>query len=176
MMFAGPWLIPMQVIRKAGPWAEELTLNNDAEYLTRILLAADRVLFCPAARFRYRTGLPNSLSRSKSKNAWWSQYRVLDLCETYVRAREDSDRVRRGFALSWQRFAQACYPYDAHLSERGLERARNLHPINSLPLGGPIFLLASRILGWRLARRLRVASEGVFSYAGKPWRRRSWWG
>jgi glycosyltransferase involved in cell wall biosynthesis len=157
MMLPALWLIPMQVIRKAGPWVEELTLNNDAEYFTRILLAADRVLFCAGARCRYRAGLPSSLSRTKSKNAWWSQYRVLDLCETYVRAREDSDRVRRGFALSWQKVAQACYPYDAHLSKRCLERARNLHPINILPLGGSMFLLASRVLGWRLARRLQIA-------------------
>jgi glycosyltransferase involved in cell wall biosynthesis len=156
MMLTPLWLIPMQVIRKAGPWVEELTLNNDAEYFTRVLLASERVLFCAGARCRYRS-VQNSLSRSTSKYAWWSQYRVLDLCETHVRAREDSERVRRGFSLSWQRVAQTCYPYDAHLSERCLERARNLHPINILPLGGPMFLLASRVLGWRLARRLAVA-------------------
>jgi glycosyltransferase involved in cell wall biosynthesis len=157
MMFPALWLIPMQLIRKSGPWLEELTLNNDAEYFTRVLLASHRVLFCSGARCRYRSGLPNSLSHSKSKRAWLSQYRVLDLCEGYVRAREDSERVRRGFAISWQIIVQDCYPYDAQLSEECLRRARSLHTVDILPLGGKMFRFISRLLGWRLARRLQLA-------------------
>ena len=97
MMFPAIWLIPIDIVRKVGPWMEELTLNNDAEYFTRTLLAAERVLFCPGARCHYRSSLPGSLSGRKSPSAWASQFRVIDLCESYVRAREDSERVRRGF-------------------------------------------------------------------------------
>ena len=116
MMFPALWLIPMAIVRAAGPWLEELTLNNDAEYFTRILLAAESVLFCPGARCRYRSGLAGSLSGLKSPAAWTSQVRVLDLCESYVRGREDSERVRRGFALSWQHLAHSCYPYDRSMA------------------------------------------------------------
>src|SRR5262249_18716409 len=41
MMFPGLWLIPMHIVRKIGEWREELTLNNDAEYFTRALLASE---------------------------------------------------------------------------------------------------------------------------------------
>ena len=158
MMFPALWLIPMHIARNVGPWAEELTLDNDAEYFTRVLLASRKVLFCPGARCRYRSGLVASLSGLKSKKAWASQYRALQLCEEYLRQRENSERVRRGFALCWQQIAHAAYPYDSEVAERAIERARALHPIISHPNGGRAFMVAARLLGWRLARRLQVAS------------------
>jgi glycosyltransferase involved in cell wall biosynthesis len=158
MMFPALWLIPMDIVRAAGPWREELTLNNDAEYFTRVVLAARCVLFCPEARCRYRSGVKGSLSGQKSPAHWASQVSVLDLCEQNVRAREDSDRVRRGFALSWQHLAHACYPYEPSVAERAMARARTLHSTVVTPDGGPTFKVISRLIGWRAARRLQVAS------------------
>lgn len=158
MMFPGIWLIPMSIVRSVGSWHEELNLNNDAEYFTRVLLASDRVLFCPGARCRYRSGLASSLSGHKSPRAWRSQLRVTELCESYVRAREDSERVRRGFALSWQHLAHSCYPYDPALAQEALRRAHGLHEVRIRPGGGPLFNTLSRLIGWRLARRLQVTS------------------
>ena len=158
MMFPALWLVPMGIVRAAGPWREDLSLNNDAEYFTRVLLAADRVLFCPGARCYYRSGLPGSLSGQKTAKAWASQVRVLELCEGYVRNREDSERVRKGFALSWQHLAHACYPYDRTTAQYALERSQALHSVTIHPDGGRTFHLISRLLGWRLARVLQVAS------------------
>jgi glycosyltransferase involved in cell wall biosynthesis len=158
MMFPAIWLIPMHIVKRIGPWREELTLNNDAEYFTRAVLAAERVLFSPGSRCHYRSGMAGSLSGRKSRQAWESQFRVLQLCESYVRAREDSDRMRRAFALSWQHIAHACYPYDSGLAERALTCARALHSISIRPDGGLAFKVASRLIGWRAARRLQVTS------------------
>jgi glycosyltransferase involved in cell wall biosynthesis len=158
MMFPALWLIPMSIVLAVGPWVECLTLNNDAEYFTRVLLACDRVLFCPGARCHYRSNLQGSLSRRKSPRAWASQFRVTELCEGYVREHEDSERVRRGFALSWQHLAHASYPYDPGLAELALARSRALHPVVIRPDGGAAFAIVSRVVGWRAARRLQVAS------------------
>jgi hypothetical protein len=143
-----------------GAWREDLTLNNDAEYFTRVLLAAERVLFCKGARCYYRSGLGGTLSGCKSPEAWRSQFAVLRSCESNVRAREDSDRVRRVFALSWQRLAHQAYPYDAALAEASVRTARCLHPIKARADGGPKFRVIAKILGWRAARRLQVAVGG----------------
>jgi glycosyltransferase involved in cell wall biosynthesis len=158
MMFPALWLIPMPIVRAIGPWREDLTLNNDAEYFTRVLLAAQRVLFCAGARCYYRSGLAGSLSGQKTAKAWASQVRVLELCESYVRAREDSERMRKGFALSWQHLAHACFPYDKGTARYALERARMLHSITINPDGGRTFHIISKLLGWRVARVLQVAS------------------
>ena len=158
MMFPALWLVPMEIVRAIGPWREDLSLNNDAEYFTRVLLAAERVLFCAGARCYYRSGLAGSLSGRKSPAAWASQIHVLELCEGYVREREDSERVRRGFALSWQHLAHACYPYDRRTARYALKRAKALHSVTIKPDGGPAFHMLSHLIGWRLARMLQVAS------------------
>lgn len=158
MMFPALWLIPRTIVDAIGPWREELTLNNDAEYFTRALLACKRVLFCPAARSYYRSGIAGSLSGQKTAAAWQSQIKVLELCEQHVRAREDSERMRRAFALSWQHIAHACYPYEQALAEKALERAAALHDVDIRPGGGTAFRLVSRLVGWRAARRLQVLS------------------
>jgi glycosyltransferase involved in cell wall biosynthesis len=158
MMFPALWLVPRTIAEAAGRWDETLSLGDDGEYFTRVLLAAENVLFCPGARCHYRSGLPDSLSGRKSPGAWASQFRVFDLCESHVRAREDSERVRRGFALSWQHLAHASYPYDSGLAKHALARARALHPVVIRPGGGPAFAFVSRVVGWRVARCLQVAS------------------
>lgn len=159
MMFPALWLIPRAVVDAAGPWDETLSLGDDSEYFTRVLLAAERVLFCHGARCHYRSGLTDSLSGRKSIAAWASQFRATELCETHVRAREDSERIRRSFALSWQHLAHACYPYDPECAARALARGRAMHSITIRPGGGHSFRLLSRMIGWRAARRLHARWE-----------------
>jgi glycosyltransferase involved in cell wall biosynthesis len=158
MMLPALWLLPRSIVDTAGPWREDLTLNNDAEYFTRIILHAERILFCSGARCYYRSGVANSLSGRKSSSAWGSQFKVTELCQSYVLASENSERTRRAFALSWQHLAHACYPYDSKLAKAAMSRAQALHSERILPDGGPAFCIVSRILGWRLARRLQVAT------------------
>lgn len=158
MLFPAIWLVPRAIVTAAGKWNETLTLGDDGEYFTRVLLCAREVLFCSGARCRYRSGVPGSLSGRKSPEAWASQFRVIELSEARVRAREDSERVRRGFALSWQHFAHACYPYVPDQAQRALDRAVELHAVTILPDGGFVFRMLTRVLGWRAARRLQVAS------------------
>jgi glycosyltransferase involved in cell wall biosynthesis len=155
MLFPALWLVPRAVAEASGPWNETLSLGDDGEYFTRVVLASQGVLFCAGARCRYRSGIGGSLSASRN---WASGYSVVALCEAHVRAREDSERVRRGFALSWQRLAHAAYPYDSAVGERALARARALHPVAVRPGGGPAFKVLSRLIGWRAARWLQVAS------------------
>jgi glycosyltransferase involved in cell wall biosynthesis len=158
MMFPALWLIPRAVCERAGPWNEALSLGDDGEYFTRVVLASEEVLFCKGARCRYRSGLPSSLSGQKSPRHWASQFQVIDLCERYVRAREDSPRVRRGFALSWQHLAHGAHPYDAGLAESAMRRAVALDPVRIRPGGGPAFAAISWLIGWRAARKLQVLS------------------
>jgi hypothetical protein len=159
MLFPGLWLIPREVAISAGPWNERLTLADDTEYFVRVLLQAQQVLFCPGARAYYRSGVPGSLSGRKNRGAWQSAYNALILCEHHIREREDSLRFRRLFAAHWQRFAHAAYPYDAFLAEAAINWAKHLdRTVKVSPEGGLAFRVACRIVGWRQARLLQVAS------------------
>jgi glycosyltransferase involved in cell wall biosynthesis len=157
-LFPALWLIPRAVATVAGPWLPDLTVGDDTEYFTRLILASKRILFCNEARAFYRSGIAGSLSGDKSLAGWASQFKANELCEEMVLAREDSDRMRRGFSLTWQSFAHSAYPYDRDLAKRALAHGHALHPVRTRPGGGPTFHLVSRFVGWRLARLLQVAS------------------
>jgi hypothetical protein len=158
MLFPALWLAPRSVIDRAGPWDETLSLGDDGEYFTRVILQSSLVMFCPGARCYYRSGVIASLSRSKSRKGFQSAFRVVELCESHVLARENSERMRRATSLMWQHLSHACYPYDAAIAERALERANRLHDVKIRPEGGPVFRFLSRSIGWRTARKLQVIS------------------
>jgi glycosyltransferase involved in cell wall biosynthesis len=155
MMYPAMWLLPRRLVDAIGPWKEELTLINDTDYFTRAVLAANKVLFCQSARTYYRSGIDGSLSGLKSRKGWESQFKVIGLCQGYLLAREDSERTRRACAMLWQRFAHASYPYTKDLANQAIERAHWLHHDELTPDGGKTFKFASRILGWKAARRLQ---------------------
>jgi glycosyltransferase involved in cell wall biosynthesis len=160
MMFPALWLIPAPIVSAVGPWNEDLSLSgcDDTEYFTRVLLGSEKVLFCAGSRCHYRSGVSGSLSGAKSSRALRSRFKVLDLCEEYVRHFEDSERVQRVFAVNWQHFAHFAYPYDRVTATQALRRAGSLHPDRIQPDGGIRFRALSRIIGWRAARVLQVAS------------------
>ena len=155
MMYPALWLIPRAVAQAAGPWREDLTLVIDTEYFTRVVLAADAVLFCEGARTYYRSGNSGTQSGLRSARGWRSQATVMDLCEGYLLAREDSERTRRVCAMLWQRFAQTCYPYERTLANEALRRARALHPARLAPEGGRAYLMLAALFGWKMARLLQ---------------------
>jgi glycosyltransferase involved in cell wall biosynthesis len=155
MLFPAQWLIPRAIVERAGPWREDLTLNNDAEYFARAVLASKRVLFCEGARAYYRSGIALSLSRLRSKSGWISQQKVLEACQTYLLAREDSDRTRRAASLLWQRFAHASYPFDRAIANDAERRAFALHSVRLQPGGGPAFRFLIRFVGWKAGRVLQ---------------------
>jgi GT2 family glycosyltransferase len=159
MMFPGLWLIPRGVAVAAGPWNETLgrALGEDAEYFTRIVLKAQNIFFCKGAKVYYRSGIGGASSK-KTAAAWRSQAVVIDLCEKHVLAAENSERMRAGFAKSWQGLAHACYPYDRELANSALARARALSPVVIRPTGGRAFNIISAVAGWRIARQLQVYS------------------
>lgn len=155
MMYPAMWLLPMSVVKSIGPWREHLTLTNDTEYFTRAVLASNRVLFCEDAHTYYRSGIHGSLSGLKTIKGWESQFKVIELCQGYLLAREDSDRTRRVCAMLWQRLAHGCYPYSRILANEALARAHALHSARIIPDGGQTFVLVSRVFGWKAARVLQ---------------------
>ena len=156
MLFPAQWLASRNLVDRIGPWREDLTLNNDAEYFSRLVLASERILFCKGAKAYYRSGISGSLSGLKSKEGWKSQWIVIECCENYLLGAENTERTRRAISILWQRFAHACHPYDPLLADQAIERAHELHPVSVVPTGGHAYRVIQSLLGWRTARRFQT--------------------
>lgn len=155
MMFPAMWLAPRGVIERAGGWREELTLGNDTEYFTRLVLAAEAIIDCPDAVCYYRKG-HSSMSGLKTPAAWQSAFRSIELCTERLLEAERSDRTRRASSFVWQRFANACYPYARALGTEAERRAKTLHGDRLRLSGGAAYNVISAVLGWKAARSLQV--------------------
>lgn len=64
------WLIPRNVIDKAGAWNESLSVDDDGEFFCRIVLNSDGILYSPDSINYYRkfVGERTTLSSQKSFN------------------------------------------------------------------------------------------------------------
>ena len=155
MLFPAMWLLPRDIVIRAGLWREDLSLNDDGEFFTRVVLASSGVLFCPDGTAFYRSGIVGSLSRITSERGWLSGFESIKFSVDVARSVEDSDRIRRCGALLWQTFAHSVYPYNSLLAKMALAYSSALHPIKIFPDGGPFFKIVSRLLGWKAARMLQ---------------------
>ncbi len=154
MMHPAAWLAPRALLDHAGPWDETLSLNDDGEYFARVALASERILFCSDARSYYRSQLPGSLSRRKDPRALASLYRSVELTLQHLLAADRSPRTLAAAAFAWKWTAFELYPASPVLSRSAARECRKLggspHPFP----GSGRFRLLSRLLGWRLAKRL----------------------
>ena len=158
MMPNSAWLVPREVARRAGPWNEGISVNDDGEYFTRVLLASTGVAFCPDAYSYYRSGIGGSLSGRSDPDALVAYFRSLVLGIDALRAAEESPRVRIAAAAQLQRFIYSVYPEAPALVA---EAEARLEALGGSPLpppeGGRAFRLISRLAGWRAARRVQRA-------------------
>jgi glycosyltransferase involved in cell wall biosynthesis len=148
------WLYPREIIDVTGLWNESLTLNNDMEYFTRAVIASNQLVFCPEAKWYYRSGNP-SLSGQRSQQALWSQYQVIRLSTERLLSVDNSDRTRYACACYWQCFVFVAYPQAQDLIQNAEKNVRSLGGCDLKPEGGIMFKVMREVLGWKIAMQLQ---------------------
>ncbi len=157
MMQPGAWLASRRLLDRAGPWNETLSLNDDGEYFTRVMLAARGLIHVASAQCYYRSGLAGSLSRRTDPSALTSLYRSVELTIRHLQAADDSPRTRAVCADAWMRTAFEVFPAMPELADKAENQSRVLGGSRRPLPGSGRFQLAARFLGWRLARRIFLA-------------------
>ncbi len=160
MMFPGAWMVPRAIADAAGPWDESLSLNDDGEYFTRVLLAGGGVRFSDEAVVYYRIGGGANLSASKSRAAFESGYRVCELATVRLMASENSERTRKASATMYQRFAYDCFATAPDLAAKAEARAAELGGSDLKAPGGSVFQTVASVAGWKTAKRLQSLVRG----------------
>ena len=155
----GMFLIPRPVAEQAGPWDERLSLTDDFDYFTRVILASRGVRFTAGARLYYRSGLTGALSGRKGSVAAASHLRSLELGISELLAAEDSVRTRRVSSDLFQDAVYAFYPDHPDLLDRARQRVEELGGSSLSPSGPPGFHQLRRVTGWQLARRVQRLAE-----------------
>ena len=155
MYQCGMFLIPRSVLERVGGWDERLSLIDDFEFFTRIILESKGIVHTPEARLYYRSRLPGSLSAQGSRQAWESAHLSTMLSVHRVLAREDTAKTRRLAANMLQKLIYSFYPKHADLQRSIEEHIHHLGGSDLAPDGGPWFRTLASFVGWRFAARIR---------------------
>lgn len=155
MLQPGVWLTPRAVIEKAGYWDERLSLNDDGEYFSRVVLASQGIKFVEGVKVYYRSGNPKSLASSKGRKAWESQFLSLELCAHQLLDYKDCMRTREAAANLYQNFVYELYPDMSDLIDKARHNLLALKASPSIkPQGTPAFEIMRHVVGWKMAKRL----------------------
>lgn len=159
MMQPGMFLLPRALVEERGGWDERLSLTDDFEFYARMIAACERVHFAPDARLYYRSGIPGSLSRQKSRRAVESQILSLTLGTEHLLKAEDEPRTRRACANMLQAFEYEHYPDHPDLRAKIRARIAELGGADITPSGPPGFHRLRPWIGWKAARFVQRTAE-----------------
>ena len=154
MMALAGWLMPRQLIEQAGVWNEHLSLHDDGEFMSRILLASRGQVFVENTVVYYRQ-LAESLSRqNRSFKAAQSALWVVQSYEKQLLSHEDSATVREALAYQYMCWLYEFYPHYPQLYKQAKSSLRQLQVPLSMKVGGTLFQGLSRWFGFFRALRL----------------------
>jgi glycosyltransferase involved in cell wall biosynthesis len=149
------WLCPKNILDAAGPWNEELTVDDDGEYFCRVVLASKGIIYSKTGVNYYRKHQNGeSLSAAKSQKDIQSMLLAVDLKYSYLKARTITPILDLIFARHYWEIGVAAYPQYKQLSTKATQKAKLLGYINSKYDGGVLIKLIYKLFGWKTARIL----------------------
>ena len=156
MMQCALWLIPRRILSLSGLWDEDISLINDLDFFTRVLLQSKQVLFEKDARLYYRSGLSNSLSQTNDRKAVLSAFTSTDKATNSLLAVNKETQAKKACANIWQQFIYDTFPQHPDLVTIAKKRVSELGGSSLKFKCGGYTKASATVLGWKATKRLKL--------------------
>ncbi|MHB8206939.1 glycosyltransferase family 2 protein [Mucilaginibacter sp.] len=155
MTIPGRSIIPKKLIDEGGLWNENLSLNDDLEFYTRLFLKVHKLIINQAAILYYRSGI-EGLSSKKGVTANKSLYNSVilstDLILNYF---AENPSIKQSCANLLQSLVYELYPEEKGLVKTVESKIRTLGGSKiPFPSGGYTKFLTF-VIGWKLTKNLK---------------------
>jgi glycosyltransferase involved in cell wall biosynthesis len=171
-MQTATWLVSRELTEAAGPWDTRLTLDDDGEYFSRVINASDGIRFVPQSRAYYRITPSSRLSHiGRSEKKKESLFLSMKLQIGYLRAREDSNRVRAACVTYLQTWLYNFYPNRPDLVQEAQQLATSLGGRLSLPKAPWKYAWIEKLFGFAAAKYARLYCNRAKSSVLRAWDR-----
>ena len=157
------WLIHRDLIDASGVWDESLLINQDGEFISRVILNADQIKFSDNGVVYYRKGNPNSLSQSYN----YSEQKATSLLHSYSLYKENAlnherlEVLKEGLAQNFLMFIYQFYNQFPDLVKTAEDEFYDLGYKKMWPVGGKNFIKLAKIFGFKNILKLRVLSRSM---------------
>jgi glycosyltransferase involved in cell wall biosynthesis len=157
MMATCAWLTDREVIENAGPWSEDLEMDQDGEFFARVALASRRIVCCDGILGFYRRQRgAMTVGRRRDRKALESAFVAYERATTALLATEDSTRTRLAAAGKYLYFVHIGYPGVPELVREAEKRIYAFGGKVEPPKSSKKYEAVSMLLGWKLARRIQL--------------------
>lgn len=157
----GVWLIPKELISKAGFWNVNLknNPNDDGEFFCRIISQATSIIFEENVYVHYRRPRGSNVSQNKSKEAIESLLKSYKLYE-YVLQFRDDDTIKMALANNYNNFIYVYHNAYPNLSKKAEQYVLELGQEVKIPFSNRFWNSLSRVFGWRGVMKIRKVMKG----------------
>jgi glycosyltransferase involved in cell wall biosynthesis len=122
------YLMTRNLVLKSGLWHEDLIQNQDGEFMTRVLLKSDKIIFNNKITTFYRLPDKTHLSRQTNYKSWNDWYDSLVLCDNWMLDYKNSKKARKVLSLNYERLIKLIAMEYPEISEKALNRIKFLNP------------------------------------------------
>jgi glycosyltransferase involved in cell wall biosynthesis len=163
------WLVSRELTNAAGPWNERLTLDDDGEYFSRVVLASERIRFVPGNNVFYRR-VANSLSViGYSNKKMESQLLSIRLQADQLRSFDGT--MKAAMVKYLQSYMILFYPNRPDLVKEAEEIASSLGGKLQLPSLPGKYALVQKVFGWQAAKTLQIQGNRLKANLIEAWDR-----
>lgn len=171
-MQTATWLVSRELSEAAGPWDTRLMGDDDGEYFARVIKISNAIRFVPESKVYYRITSTSRLSYiGRSDKKMEAQFLGMKLQIGYLRAREDSARVRAACVHYLQTWLPIFYPNRPDLVEEARQIADSLGGALRIPKASWKYAWIERLFGFGAAKHVRLGYNRLKSSVLCAWDR-----
>jgi glycosyltransferase involved in cell wall biosynthesis len=152
------WLIPRNIILKAGQWNESLKINQDGEFFSRVLLSSKAIKYIDKSKVFYRFGNNSSISQKDNH----SKLKAASLLKSYILYHKNcsqylhSKNLKEALGQNYLNFIYRFYPLYPSLIKTAEENFYKLGYNKMWSVGGVVFKKLSILIGFKNALKLKT--------------------
>jgi glycosyltransferase involved in cell wall biosynthesis len=159
MAMTGCWLTHRSLIEQAGPWDEDLIINQDGEFFCRVILKSSKIVFVKDSRVFYRKPQKGNVSQNKSFPSYLSLLKSYKSYEKNILAKLDNNATRMACATNYLNFIYQTHPKYPELLNQAKKHLDQLN-LQKWPLvGGKKFKMMSKFVGFNFALKIRALTS-----------------
>lgn len=149
------WLTPKRIIDEAGPWNESLTVDDDGEFFTRIILKSKGVIKTDGISYYRKYISPKSLSASKNNTGFTSRLNAVLLKKKWLLAVNNSFEAKAAIYKALTLLAADCYLTYPDIYKKAISELPAIRLKYNPPMGGIISNTLANIFGWRATKFIK---------------------
>jgi glycosyltransferase involved in cell wall biosynthesis len=158
MIQTNTWLVPADIIHKAGNWSEFYSPDDDGEFFCRVVLASSGIVYAPKCFNYYRKyNVNNNLASMKTKVAIAGKFKSFLLKRQYLLNASDSSITKKAIANTAMGLAVESYLIDNNITSDLLQIVKESGGTDYIPvMGGKFIEFIKKTFGWKTTKKLQA--------------------